>query len=297
MVRAMNAKISASLVACLVAAVGCGEAAPPPPPPPGAIVAVSDPSRTPPVAETPPTAPPPPAAMATTRPLSAAEINALLSAPDRTDEDRKLDDQRKAAAFLGFLGVGPGMQVAEVGSGSGYTSELLARAVGPTGKVYGQNTPEILAKFAEKPWSARLAKPVNQNIVRKDAPFDAPLPGVTGLDVVVNVLFYHDTVWLGVDRDKMNRAVFAALKPGGVYIVVDHSARPGDGVNDVKTTHRIEQSVVEAEVEKAGFKLGAKGDFLKNPADTRDWNDSPNAAGDRRGSSDRFVLKFVKPAS
>jgi predicted methyltransferase len=290
----MNAKIPACLVACLVAAaaVGCGEAAPPPPPPPGAIVAVANPSRTPPIAETPlPKPPAPPAA----RPLSAAEINALLDAPDRTADDRKLDDQRKAAAFLGFLGIGPGMQVAEVGSGSGYTSELLARAVGPTGKVYGQNTPEILAKFAEGPWSARLAKPVNQNIVRKDAPFEAPLPGVTGLDVVVNVLFYHDTVWLGVDRDRMNRAVFAALKPGGVYVVVDHSARTGDGVTAVKTAHRIEQSVVEAEVEKAGFKLAAKADFLKNPADTRDWNDAPNAAGDRRGTSDRFVLKFVKP--
>ena len=292
----MNTKIPAGLVACLVAAaaIGCGEAAPPPPPPPGAIVAVPDTSRTPPIAQTPVPTPPAPA---TAHPLSAAEINALLDAPDRTAEDRKLDDQRKAAAFLGFLGIAPGMQVAEVGSGSGYTSELLARAVGPTGKVYGENTPEILAKFAERPWSARLAKPVNQNIVRKDAPFDAPLPGVTGLDLVVNVLFYHDTVWLGVDRYKMNRAVFAALRPGGVYVVVDHSARTGDGVTAVKTTHRIEQSVVEAEVEKAGFKLGAKADFLKNPADTRDWNDAPNAAGDRRGTSDRFVLKFVKPAS
>ncbi len=277
----MNAKISASLAACLVAvavaaAVGCGEAAPPPPPPPGAIVAVADPSRTPPIAETPVPAPPAPAAA---RPLSAAEINALLNAPDRSDDDRKLDDQRKAAAFLAYLGVGPGMHVAEVGSGSGYTSELLARAVGPTGTVYGQNTPEILAKFAEGPWSARLAKTANKPIVRKDAPFDAPLPGVKGLDLVVNVLFYHDTVWLGVDRDKMNRAVFDALRPGGAYVVVDHSAKQGDGLADVKTTHRIEQSVLEAEVEKAGFKLAGSADFLKNPSDARDWNDSPTAAG------------------
>ena len=290
----MNVSKPVALAACLL--VGCAESTPPPSPPPQTASTTTSTTST--TTGTTTMASSPAADMAAptaTRPLTSAEIAALLAAPDRTDDDRKLDDQRKAAAFLAFLGVGPGMQVAEVGSGSGYTSELLARAVGPGGRVYGQNTPEILAKFAEGPWSARLGRPVNKPIVRKDAPFEAPLPGVTGLDLVVNVLFYHDTVWLGVDRDKMNRAVFAALRPGGVYVVVDHSAKPGDGVADVKTTHRIEQKVVEAEVEKAGFKLATSADFLKNPSDARDWNDSPTAAGPRRGTSDRFVLKFVKP--
>jgi predicted methyltransferase len=286
----MNVTRPLSLLAtCLVAVAGCAGSSAPPPAAPTEPAATTTTVPTPSVA----TAPTTPAGG--DRPLSAAEIAALLEAPDRSDDDRKLDEQRKAAAFLAYLGVGPGMHVAEVGSGSGYTSELLARAVGPTGTVYGQNTPEILAKFAEGPWSARLAKPANKPIVRKDAPFDAPLPGVKGLDLVVNVLFYHDTVWLGVDRDKMNRAVFDALRPGGAYVVVDHSAKPGDGLADVKTTHRIDQSVLEAEVEKAGFKLAGSADFLRNPADTRDWNDSPTAAGPRRGTSDRFVLKFVKP--
>jgi predicted methyltransferase len=77
---------------------------------------------------------------------------------------------------------------------------------------------------------------------------------------------------------------------------VDHSARQGSGLGDVQTLHRIEQSVVEKEIEAAGFALAAQADFLRNPADARDWNDSPSAAKERRGTSDRFVLKFVKPA-
>ena len=95
----------------------------------------------------------------------------------------------------------------------------------------------------------------------------------------------------------MNRAVFAALKPGGIFAIVDHSGRAGSGVADVQTNHRIEEKVVEEEVQRAGFKLEAKASFLRNPADTRDWNDSPREAGARRGTSDCFVLKFVKPAS
>jgi predicted methyltransferase len=112
---------------------------------------------------------------------------------------------------------------------------------------------------------------------------------------VLIVLFYHDTVWLKVDRAKMNRAVFDALKPGGIYAVLDHSARPGTGLDDVQTLHRIDEATVRKEVEEAGFVLAGEAGFLRNPTDPRDWNDSPKAAGDRRGTSDRFVLKFVKP--
>jgi predicted methyltransferase len=90
----------------------------------------------------------------------------------------------------------------------------------------------------------------------------------------------------------MNKAIFAALKPGGAYILVDASARQGRGVSDAQTFHRIEQSVLEAEVTKAGFKLVASADFLRNPSDTRDWDSSQ---GDRVGTEDRFVLKYAKP--
>jgi predicted methyltransferase len=93
----------------------------------------------------------------------------------------------------------------------------------------------------------------------------------------------------------MNHAVFSALKPGGVYGIVDHSARAGSGTSDVKTLHRIDEKVVRDEVARAGFRLAAEATFLENPADARDWNDSPSAAAERRGTSDRFVLKFVRP--
>jgi predicted methyltransferase len=89
--------------------------------------------------------------------------------------------------------------------------------------------------------------------------------------------------------------VFAAQKQGGVYGIVDHSAAAGAGVKGAKSLHRIEESVLRREVEQAGFQLVARGDFLANPADTRDWSTSPSTAGERRGTSDRFVLKFKKP--
>jgi predicted methyltransferase len=135
-----------------------------------------------------------------------------------------------------------------------------------------------------------------KNVIRVDRDFDDPLPAeAKGLDAVVDVLFYHDTVWQKTDRERMNRAIFEALHPGGIYVIVDHSARQGSGTSETQTNHRIEESVVRSEVEKAGFKLAASADFLRNPADTRDWSASPRVAGERRGTSDRFVLKFVKP--
>jgi len=223
-------------------------------------------------------------------------IRAALAAPDRSDADRALDAGRKSDRVLAFFGIAPGMKVAELGAGGGYTAELLARIVGPNGTVYGQNNSFILERFAEKPWSERLATPVMKNVVRVDREFDDPLPPeAKDLDAVTCILFYHDTVWMKADRAKMNHAVFAALKHGGVFGIVDHAAAPGAGVRDVQTLHRIEKSVVVDEVKAAGFELEAESDILANPADAHDWNDSPRAAAERRGTSDRFVLKFVKP--
>ena len=227
---------------------------------------------------------------------SAALAKAVVEAPDRSEPDRALDAGRKPAELLAFVGVQPGWVVADLGAGGGYTTELLQRAVGTSGLVYGQNSPDLLEKFIEKPWSARLAKPVMQRVLRLNRPFDAPFTAdVRPLDAVTLVFFYHDTVWLGVDRAAMNKAVFEALKPGGVYVIVDHSARPGDGAEVADTFHRIEESLVTSEVQAAGFVLDGSADFLRNPADTRDWNDSPRVAGERRGTSDRFVLRFRKP--
>lgn len=221
---------------------------------------------------------------------------AIIQAPDRSADDRKLDAGRHPDQLLAFIGAKPGMRIAEIGAGLGYSTELLARAVAPSGVVYGQNNRFILERFAEKPWTERLTKPVMKPVVRVDREFDDPLPvEATKLDAVVNVMLYHDTVWLKTDRARMNRAIYSALRPGGVYVIVDHSAKAGSGVAEVETLHRIEEKVVRQEVEAAGFKLVADADFLRNPEDTRDWSASPRTAGERRGTSDRFVLKFAKP--
>jgi len=216
---------------------------------------------------------------------------AVVEASDRTEADRRLDPGRHPAELLAFFGVRPGMRVAELGAGTGYTTELLARAVRPNGTVYGQNSPFILQRFAQSPWSDRLARPPMRGVVRLDRPFDDPFPpDVRDLDQVWINLFYHDTVWMQVDRAKMNRAVFDALKRGGVYIVADHSAKPGAGVDVAKTLHRIEESLVRREVEAAGFRLAASGDFLRNPDDPREVPVFKNPV-----RNDEFVLKFVKP--
>jgi predicted methyltransferase len=262
------------LVAVFLAACAEGSAAAPPPESPAT-----------------PSTPAPPAA-----PLGPGAVRDIVDAPDRTPEDRKLDATRHPAELLTFLALSPGMVVADLGAGGGYTTELLARAVGPSGKVYGHNDPDLLRRFLERIWAPRLALPADKNVVRVDLPFDDPLPPeAKNLDAVVMFLFYHDTVWIGVDREKMNRAVFEALRPGGKYVVVDASAQDGHGTQDAKTLHRIEQSVVEAEVQKAGFRIASRAEFLRNPSDARDWSSSPRDAGDRMGTEDRFVVKFVKP--
>jgi predicted methyltransferase len=136
-----------------------------------------------------------------------------------------------------------------------------------------------------------------KNVVRVDRNFDEPLPPeAKDLDAIFIVLFYHDFVWQKVDRKKLDQNLLAALKPGGELIIVDHSAAAGHGLNDVETFHRIEEPSLVNELTAAGFVKDAEADFLRNPKDTRDWNDSPHAAADRRGTSDRFVIRFKKPA-
>jgi predicted methyltransferase len=227
---------------------------------------------------------------------ASPERRAIVDAPDRDENDKKLDAGRHPAELLAFFDVHPGQKVADLAAGGGYTTEILARAVGPAGVVYSQNSQWLVDRFAAEPWGARLAKPVNKNVVKVVREFDDPLPPeATDLDIVFDVLFYHDTVWLKTDRSKMNAAIFRALKPGGIYAIVDHSGRPGTGSTETDTIHRIEESVVKKEILAAGFVLPEEADFLRNPADPRDWNANPVASGPKRGTSDRFVLKFVKP--
>jgi predicted methyltransferase len=116
---------------------------------------------------------------------------------------------------------------------------------------------------------------------------------VRDLDLVTYFFFYHDTTYLQVDRAEMNRKLFAALKPGGIMIIADHSAKAGDGVSVGRSLHRIEESVLRNEVAAAGFKLVAEADFLRQPADTRDFSVQPVVP--TRPPVDEFVLKFEKP--
>ena len=223
------------------------------------------------------------------------EIEAAVKAADRPEADRALDAGRKPVGLLTFLGVRPGERVAELGAGGGYTTELLARVVGDKGAVFAQNAPKMLALIGTQAIEARLARPANAHVVRVDREFDDPLPPqAIGLDLVVMNLIYHDTVWLGVDRDRMNRAVFAALRPGGRYVIADSSAADGSGAAAAQTLHRIDRALVRQEVVRAGFVLESESPLYRNPDDKRDWNSSPRAAGDRRGTSDRFLLRFVK---
>jgi predicted methyltransferase len=230
-------------------------------------------------------------------PSPSEAILAAIEAPSRSEADRVLDAGRHPRELLEFFQIAPKQKVAELAAGGGYTAELLARVVGPDGQVLGQNSPFILERFAEKPWSERLRQPWMAQVKRIDRDFDSPLPeGTHGLDAVLFILFYHDTVWLKTDRAAMNGAIYRALRPGGIYGVVDHSAREGSGLADVESLHRIEQAIVLREIEAAGFLLEAEADFLRNPGDARDWSASPRLAGEKRGTSDRFVYRFRKPS-
>lgn len=210
---------------------------------------------------------------------------------DRSDADRVIDQRRQPEKLLEFYGVMPGMRVLDLGAGGGYNTELLARVVGPAGVVYAHNSPFALEKFVRGRFDERMKKAVMARVVHVVREFDDPVPAdVRNLDLVTFNFVYHDTVWFGTDRAKMNRAVYNALKPGGVYVIADHAARPGTGVADVKSLHRIDEAVVREEVQAAGFKLVEEGIFLRNPADPRDAS-----VFKPKVPNDEFVLKFVKP--
>ena len=215
---------------------------------------------------------------------------AIVAAPDRSAADRETDKRRDPAQLLAFTGVRPGMRVLDMGAGAGYSTELLARAVGPAGIVYAQDAQPIADRVGPR-FAARAKSPSMKTVVRLVRPYDDPVPpNVRNLDLVTFFFFYHDTTYMPVDRAKMDKALFDALKPGGLLVIADHSARPGDGTSVGKTFHRIEESVLKREVEAAGFKLVAEGNFLRHPEDPRN---AP--VFHPKVPVDEFVLKFRKP--
>jgi predicted methyltransferase len=216
---------------------------------------------------------------------TAGGYESVVASPVRTDQDRRMDASRHPAEFLAFAQVKPGMQVLDVSAGGGYTSQLLALAVTPTGKVWAQ-TPKPGATLVK-----RLDEHPQANLVVATRPFDDPIPDqAPKLDLITLVLNYHDITYLPVDRAKMNERLFAALKPGGHFVVIDHSGRSGTGISEGKTLHRIEESVVVNEVKQAGFVLEAESNFLRNPADARD-----EPSGEPKVPTDKFALRFVRP--
>ncbi|ACY17974.1 class I SAM-dependent methyltransferase [Haliangium ochraceum] len=221
-----------------------------------------------------------------------AALQSAVTSEERPEEDRARDAARKPFEVLQFFGIAPGMQVADLMAGLGYYTEILARAVGPEGRVYAQNTPFVIDRFADGPLSERLTRLSMDNIVRIDAEFtELELPAGE-LDTVLMFLFYHDLYWQGVDRAQLNQAIYDALKPGGVYGIIDHHAEAGSGERDVETIHRVDAALVRAEIEAAGFVLEAESDLLSHPEDTRTANVFDESI---RGQTDRFMYRFRKP--
>jgi predicted methyltransferase len=256
-------------------------------------------------------------------PLSRSQIEAIVASPDRTAADRTNDIRRHPVEMLMFVAARPGWTALDVSTGGGYTTELLARVIGPAGIVWAQSQPrdpnnpapkpaapeggmaapaapvatpapvrttaDVLADRAARMKAAGVSAAPIAYVARR---FDDPVPSEVAdgqLDLVTLMFNYHDLGFLGTDRAAMNRAIFRALKPGGVYVIADHAGRPGTGISESGTLHRIEESFLRAEVEAAGFTLMAEGDFLRNPNDPRDQN-TPNPPQPK----DEFVLKFVK---
>lgn len=261
----------AALLAVVVLAAGCAKQEPPAPPAPAA--------------------PEPAAAPA---PAPAADfIVAAVNDPTRLADARVRDPYRKPAEILAFSGIRPGDTIVEIAPGGGYYTALLSRVVGPEGTVtavdserlheYMPTLREMYTNFSEADPRAN----VEYSSQRLD---ELELP--QGVDQVWMVQFYHDTIWLGVDRAKMNAAVFNALKPGGVYLVIDHTALPGTGDAVTKDLHRVDPAVVRAEIEAVGFVRAGTSDVLANAEDPHDDSVFDEA---RRGQSDRFVWKFIKP--
>ena len=230
-------------------------------------------------------------AVASAQAQQTPDYEAIVASPDRTDGDRQADPRRQPAKMLAFTGVKTGMKVLDMEASAGYSTELLARAVGPSGTVYAQDSAAVIERFVKDKFDIRAQKPVMKNVVHVVRDFDDPIPpDVSSLDMITFFYAYHDITYMEVDRAVMNKKMLAALKPGGFLIIADHSAKPGDGVSVAKTLHRVEESIVRQEIEAAGFKLVEEGNFLRHPEDPRE------AAVFRPVvPTDEFVLKYQKP--
>ena len=223
-----------------------------------------------------------------------ANVKAAVADKGRPSADTERDANRKPADVVAFAGIKAGDKVADVNPGGGYFTRIFSKVVGPNGKVYATIS---AAGLAAKPASgdgmrALQADAQYGNIVVNASDFDkltAPEP----LDVAWTSDNYHDFKNRGPGfTEGMNKAIFAALKPGGTYLIIDHAAEKGSGARDTNALHRVDPDLVKAEVLAAGFKLESESNVLLNPADN---HSNKVFEGDTKGKTDQFVFKFKKP--
>lgn len=225
---------------------------------------------------------------------TAADYAAALADPARPATDRERDAARKPAELLAFAGVQPGQRVGDFIMGGGYLTRVLAAAVGPQGHVYAFQPAEFIAFRAQYGEDQRSVDAAYAQVDAVAGPAGAPaFPA--NLDMIITVQNFHDLYLSQMPAGSATRAstaLFNALRPGGVLIVVDHSATDGSGTGAVDTLHRIDQAVVVAELNAAGFVLDGESSLYTRPTDARTVNVFDPAI---RGQTDQFTLRFRKP--
>jgi predicted methyltransferase len=227
-------------------------------------------------------------------------ITAAVADATRPAKDVQQDESRRPADLIAFSKVKPGDRVIDAVPGGGYWTRIFSTVVGPKGKVYAY-VPSEFAGFKSNPVAAAraiAAEPGHGNVEQSSSPLAEQPPAAihNTLDVFwtfENYHDFHDSFMKGADVNAYNKAVFSLLKPGGYYIVGDHSAVAGSGLKNTEDLHRIDREAVKAEVVKAGFVFDGETDALANPADDRTLKVFDPAI---RGKTDRFVLRFRKPA-
>jgi predicted methyltransferase len=220
---------------------------------------------------------------------------AALADPQRPAADRERDAARLPADILAFAQIDPGEKVGDYIMGGGYWTRLLSAAVGPTGKVYAFQPDEFIAFRPAYGDEQNAAVAGRANVVALRGPVAAP-PIPEPLDTIITVQNLHD-LYLGAMPDGSARAalaaLYAALKPGGTLLVVDHSAVPGAGVAAANAVHRMDLQVAIAALTEAGFTVEAESEIYRRPADPRTANVFDPAI---RGKTDQFILRLRKPA-
>lgn len=227
------------------------------------------------------------------------DLATAVSAPGRPDDQVKLDADRRPVDVLRFEGLKAGSKVADIMAGAGYYTEIMARAVGPKGRVTAYD-PEQFAQGDPKDAAAWTALKSRQaNVTRVLYPFDKFAAPASAYDFVMIHLDYHDLYWESTkfniprtDPAAFLKALYASVKPGGTVAVIDHVGTPGDTRQTVEKFHRIDPAVVKADFAAAGFKLDGESDMLRNTTDDHTKSVFDPAV---RGKTDRFVYRFTKP--